>query len=422
MRNLISKHTVLSLVLFSLAWTAFGQETTGWEFDHLQGKVKSYTEYSYDFDVSDNIDHDKFMRRFYRCRFDLDRMLRFADNIKTERDHKSCVLKEFDSLGYFTRWSFSSSNYNDETYYQNEYNNHGQLLRRIETDDIDPVDTISFLYDSLDRLVERRYKNYLFQWGYDSEGRMVEYRYSDILMDSVLILEKYDYDEDGVLRKKESFDNRRDGNRSGFCEYDSKGNVVFERTYNWGTFVPYSERTTSYQYDRNDSIIKEISRETRWVTSTIKDTVWNEIDSTGQVVERFGITTDHSKVKMESNSVRMISRNEEGFPVEEVFEIYDSIASKPRYTNKKHYDELGRVVEEVIEDVYNPMWKKVIKYHKDTGLSEHYAVYRGEECEFEHESLFFYDEKGNCIAHIQWMPKAQNLEYYFSVYRYEYYE
>ena len=414
------KYVILSLFLVALAGNSFGQET-GWEFDHLQGKVKTFAEYNYEFDISDSINHDEFMMRFYQCGFDIIRMIHFGDSIKSERDHKSCGMKEFDSLGYYTKWSYN----NNETYYQNEYDSHGQLLRRILINNIDPVDTVSFLYDSVDRLMEHRYKDYLSQWEYDSGGRMVEYRYTDVLMDSVLILEKYDYDKDGVLRKKESFDNREEVNRSEYFEYDSKGNVVFERTYDLGTVEPCFERETSYQYDMNDSIIEEIRRGTRWVTSPVKDTVWKEIDSTGQVVERFGITANHSKVKMESHSVRIITRNDRGVPIREVYEEYESNSSEPRYIIMRNYDELGRIVEEERKGgSYSWSYKKNWEYYKETDLWSYFASYFGEDKDyaFDHESLFFYDDHGNCIAHIQWMPESQLYEYYFSVYRYEYYE
>ena len=414
------KYVILSLFLVALAGNAFGQET-GWEFDHLQGKVKTFAEYNYEFDISDSINHDEFMMRFYQCGFDITRMIHFGDSIKSERDHKSCGMKEFDSLGYYTKWSYN----NNETYYQNEYDSHGQLLRRIIIDDDDTVDTISSLYDSVGRLIERRSTDYLYQWDYDSDGRLVEYRYTDIILDSVLILEKYEFDKEGVLRKKESFDNRKEGNGSVYCEYDSKGNVVFERTYDLGTVEPCFERETSYQYDMNDSIIEEIRRGTRWVTSPVKDTVWKEIDSTGQVVERFGITANHSKVKMESHSVRIITRNDRGVPIREVYEEYESNSSEPRYIIMRNYDELGRIVEEERKGgSYSWSYKKNWEYYKETDLWSYFASYFGEDKDyaFDHESLFFYDDHGNCIAHIQWMPESQLYEYYFSVYRYEYYE
>lgn len=410
---------IVLLVLIVLAGNAIGQETTGWEFDHLQGKVKTYTEFHYTFDISDSINHDEFMMRFYQCGFDITRMIHFGDSIKTERDHKSCGLKEFDSLGYFTRWLFN----NDETYYQNEYDSHGQLLRRIIIDDVDIVDTISFFYDSVGRLIDRRSKDYLYQWEYDTDGRMVEYRYTDIILDSVLVFEKYYYDNEGVLKKKESFNNRMEGNRSGYCEYDSKGNVVFERTYHWGTFTPYLESTTSYQYDKNDSIIEEIRRVTSW--PPVKDTVWEEIDSTGQVVERFGITTNHTKDMRESHSVRIITRNDRGVPIREVYEDYESNSSNPFYIILRNYDELGRIGEEERKGgSYTWSYKKNWEYYKETNLWSYFASYFGEDKDyaFDHESLFFYDDHGNCIAHIQWMPGTQLYEYYFSVYRYEYYE
>lgn len=421
MKGFVVSYIILFSVLIALAGNAFGQETNGWEFDYLHGKVKTYTEFHYTFDINDSINHDEFMMRFYQCGFDIIRMIHFGDSIKSERDHKSCGMKEFDSLGYYTKWSYN----NNETYYQNEYDSHDQLLRRIIIDDVDTVDTISFLYDSVGRLIERRYTDYLYQRDYDSDGRLVEYRYTDIILDSVLILEKYEFDKEGVLRKKESFDNREEVNRSEYFEYDSKGNVVFERTYDLGTVEPCFERETSYQYDMNDSIIEEIRRGTRWVTSPVKDTVWKEIDSTGQVVERFGITANHSKVKMESHSVRIITRNDRGVPIREVYEEYESNSSEPRYIIMRNYDELGRIVEEERKGgSYSWSYKKNWEYYKETDLWSYFASYFGEDKDyaFDHESLFFYDDHGNCIAHIQWMPESQLYEYYFSVYRYEYYE
>ena len=421
MKGFVVSYIILFSVLIALAGNAFGQETNGWEFDYLHGKVKTYTEFHYTFDISDSINHDEFMMRFYQCGFDIIRMIHFGDSIKSERDHKSCGMKEFDSLGYYTKWSYN----NNETYYQNEYDSHDQLLRRIIIDDVDTVDTISFLYDSVGRLIERRYTDYLYQWDYDSDGRLVEYRYTDIILDSVLILEKYEFNKEGVLRKKESFDNREEVNRSEYFEYDSKGNVVFERTYDLGTVEPCFERETSYQYDMNDSIIEEIRRGTRWVTSPVKDTVWKEIDSTRQVVERFGITANHSKVKMESHSVRIITRNDRGVPIREVYEEYESNSSEPRYIIMRNYDELGRIVEEERKGgSYSWSYKKNWEYYKETDLWSYFASYFGEDKDyaFDHESLFFYDDHGNCIAHIQWMPESQLYEYYFSVYRYEYYE
>ena len=324
---------------------------------------------------------------------------------------------EYDSLGQFTKLH--------DSHYINEYDDLGRILNSRIVVENEPIDTIFFEYDEFGRLVKRKYRNRLHGWMYDTEGRLLEYIYEDTEMDTVLVLEKYDYDEEGVLKKKESFDNRKEGNRSGYCEYDSKGNVVFERTYDLGTVEPCFERETSYQYDMNDSIIEEIRRGTRWVTSPVKDTVWKEIDSTGQVVERFGITANHSKVKMESHSVRIITRNDRGVPIREVYEEYESNSSEPRYIIMRNYDELGRIVEEERKGgSYSWSYKKNWEYYKETDLWSYFASYFGEDKDyaFDHESLFFYDDHGNCIAHIQWMPESQLYEYYFSVYRYEYYE
>ena len=406
---------ILLIVLIALAGNAFGQET-GWEFDHLQGKVKTFAEYDYEFDISDSINHDEFMRRFYLCGFDVDKMLRFADSIRTEKDSYYNTSSEYDSLGQFTKLH--------DSHFINEYDDSGWILKRSIVEEDVPKDTIFFEYDEVGRLVKRKYRNRTHQWRYDLDSRLLEYIYKDTEMDSVLILEKYDYDKDGVLKKKESLDNREGGNRSGYCEYDSKGNVVFERTYNWGTFTPYLERTTSYQYDKNDSIIKEIRKEVKWVNSLIsKDTVWQETDSTGKMVSRYGNTLATTKEKSKIRCERRIIRNSKGFPIEEVFEKYEDKASSPYLIIKKKYDDRGRVVDEEKTDKHvNPgRYKRVWKYFRDTEFWSYYAVYLGENLEFEHESLFFYDEHGNCIAHIQWMP-GNSSEYYFNVNRYEYYE
>lgn len=406
---------IVLLVLIALAGNAFGQET-GWEFHHLQGKVKTFAEYDYEFDISDSINHDEFMRRFYLCGFDVDKMLRFADSIRTEKDSYYNTSSEYDSLGQFTKLH--------DSHFINEYDDSGWILKRSIVEEDVPKDTIFFEYDEVGRLVKRKYRNRTHQWRYDLDSRLLEYIYKDTEMDSVLILEKYDYDKDGVLKKKESLDNREGGNRSGYCEYDSKGNVVFERTYNWGTFTPYLERTTSYQYDKNDSIIKEIRKEVKWVNSLIsKDTVWQETDSTGKMVSRYGNTLATTKEKSKIRCERRIIRNSKGFPIEEVFEKYEDKASSPYLIIKKKYDDRGRVVDEEKTDKHvNPgRYKRVWKYFRDTEFWSYYAVYLGENLEFEHESLFFYDEHGNCIAHIQWMP-GNSSEYYFNVNRYEYYE
>ena len=415
MRNLVQKHLILSFVLFSLAVTAFGQET-GWEFDHLQGKVKTFAEYDYEFDISDSINHDEFMRQFYICGFDVDKMLRFADSIKTEKDSYYNTIHEYDSLGQFTKLH--------DAHYINEYDDSGRILKRSIVEEDVPKDTIFFEYDEVGRLVKRKYRNRIHHWRYDLDSRLLEYIYKDTEMDSVLILEKYDYDKDGVLKKKESFDNRKEGNGSGYYEYDSKGNVISEQKYDRGEDIPRYECKTRYKYDKNDSIIKETRKEVKWMSSLIsKDTVWQETDSTGQMVSRYGNTLATTKEKSKKKCERRIIRNSKGFPIEEVFEKYEDKASSPYLIIKKKYDDRGRVVEEEKTDKHiNPgRYKRVWKYFRDTGFWSYYAVYLGENLEFDHGSLFFYDEHGNCIAHIQWMP-GNSSEYYFNVNRYEYYE
>ena len=95
---------IVLLVLIALVGNAFAQKTD-WEEDGLQGKVKKYELFSYGFDISDSINHDVFMKRFYQCDFDVDRMICFADSINNDvvKDRKFYWRREYDSLGNYTR-------------------------------------------------------------------------------------------------------------------------------------------------------------------------------------------------------------------------------------------------------------------------------------------------------------------------------
>lgn len=124
---------ILLIVLIALSVTAFGQETD-WEKEDLQGKVKKYELFSYDFDISDSINHDEFMNRFYHCDFDVDRMIRFADSIKTEKDSYYNTIHEYDSLGQFTKLH--------DAHYINEYDDSGRILKRSIVEEDVPKDTI----------------------------------------------------------------------------------------------------------------------------------------------------------------------------------------------------------------------------------------------------------------------------------------
>ncbi|MCQ2320309.1 MAG: hypothetical protein MJZ91_03130 [Bacteroidales bacterium] len=94
---------ILLLALLAIIGNAFGQERD-LEKDLLVGKVKTYELFSYDFDISDSINHDDFMNRFYQCGFDVDKMLRFADSIKAKYNRKRFrYYYEYDTMGYHTR-------------------------------------------------------------------------------------------------------------------------------------------------------------------------------------------------------------------------------------------------------------------------------------------------------------------------------
>ena len=423
MRNLVQKHMILSFLLFSLAVTAFGQETD-WEEEGLQGKVKKYELFSYDFDISDSINHEDFMRRFYLCDFDVDRMIHFADSIITEKDSKGIHVYEYDSFGYLVKILLSDGS---EIKFQNEYDNQSRILRRIRAFDNVIRDSVFFTYDDFGRLLEEKHWSHVLgyssiQWIYDSEGRLLEE--IELEGDSVFSYFRKRYDKHGVLRKSERFGFSGSDSKV-YCEYNSKGNVVFERTENGPRRIVKGR--TKYKYDKNDSIVKETCRKTSWYEMPVyRDEVWQSTDSTGRLIDYSDYVVEYNKYKTKSKSVRIISRDEKGVPVEEIYETKSNNKkdSEPRIV-KTRYDEMGRVVEETrINCPYSGCFRKVFKYYNDSERLTYYATYNGDDEEsvaFSHESLFFYDERGNCIAHIQWMP-GNSSEYYFNVYRYEYYE
>lgn len=431
---------IVLLVLIALSLNAFAQKTD-WEENGLQGKVKKYELFSYDFDISDSINHENFMKRFYLCNFDVDRMIRFADSINNNvvKDSKFYWLREYDSLGNYTRLG-------DNIYY-NEYDNQGHLAKMIIDDGTAFNDTIfySYKYDEAGRLVEERRQNRSEQWTYDSEGRLLERK----VFEGEEMIEHFTlkYDKNGVLRKSEGYGGIRSDAKS-YWECDSKGNVVFERRENTG-LEDVIQRRIKYKYDRNDSIIKEKCRATQWRHADIRSEGdrWQESDSTGQVVDYVNYKVTRINDKKKWKEVRIVTRNAEGFPIKERYVLknsfgktvslseYDDFGRLIKYEEfiddnpvpnvmiKYKYDELGREIEkERIDHRYSQFHKEVWRYHKDTNYYSYYAIYDGENYEFSHESLFFFDDHNNCIAHIQWMPETQNYEYYFEVYRYVYYE
>ena len=417
---------IVLFVLIALAGNAFAQKTD-WEKEDLQGKVKKYELFSYEFDISDSINHDEFMKRFYQCGFDADRMIRFADSIKTEKDRKYYHECAYDSMGQEVEVLLSDGSVIG---YQNEYDENGRLLRRYRKIDDEPQDSAFVAYNNLGNLTEEKYWNWALgyrtiQWMYDSEGRLLDYKHKGSNPDTIISHKKFEYNKKGVLRKTEEFESREGCSRE-YCEYDTRGNAIYKKK-DYCDGHPIVKTKTKYKYDKNDSIVKETCRETRWhKMPKYEDLVWQEIDSTGRLIDYSNYIIEYNEYKTKSKSVRTIARDEKGVPIEEIYEVFDKKDSEPR-TIKTRYDELGRVVEEkrINNLLYSGCYISVYRYYKDSGRLTYYATYNGDDEEsaaFSHESMVFYDERGNCIAHIQWMPETQNWEYYFEVYKYEYYE
>ncbi|MBR5378460.1 MAG: hypothetical protein IK135_05020 [Bacteroidales bacterium] len=394
---------IVLLVLIALVGNAFAQKTD-WEEDGLQGRVKKYELYIYRFN-SDSVGYDVFMSGFYRCGFDVDGMIRFADSIKTDKTKEYFDEYKYDSLGYRVE-VFSNGSV---TRYQNEYDNQGHLLRRIKEIDVMsddtfeavdwsfdvPNDTVFYTCDEAGRLLNERFLDNMMhrrsiQRIYDIEGYLSEYIDKDLDQDddSILFHKRYEYDKKGVLRKTEYFGTMFRGCR----KYDSRGNFTFFQEENCGSNeLLFKSRTRNrYKYDRNDSIIKEVSKTTKWYKSG-------------------------SQIK--SKFERRVSRNVDGIPIEE---ISISNHNNSITTTKFKFDELGRVIEEEgIGDGFPWKTKKVWRYYEDTQFVEYYANNHGKNYEYGEENMLFYDKQGNRIAHIKW---GKGLVYRFEVFKYEYYK
>lgn len=300
--------------------------------------------------------------------------------------------------------------------YQNEYDNQGHLLRKIKEVDIEPEetfdgidwpldlpnDTVFYKYDEVGRLLEERYLDNILhrrtiQRIYNEDGHLMEYIMKDLDQDddSILFHQRHEYDKKGVLRKTEFFNAMFSGCR----KYDSRGNITFFQEENYGLNESGSSKCRTknrYKYDRNDSIIREVSKTTKWYGSRKQN----------------GVAT-----QIKSKSERKVSRKADGVPIEE---IRISNHNNSITTKKLKYDELGRVVEEEwTEDGYPWNTKKVWKYYKNTRFAEYFAYHHGKNYEYGEENMFFYDEQGNRIAHIKW---DKGSVFRFEVFRYEYYE
>ena len=434
---------ILLLALLAIIGNAFGQERD-LEKDLLVGKVKTYELFSYEFDVSDSINHDDFMNRFYQCGFDVDKMLDFADSLNAKYNRKKTrVYYEYDTMGYHTRIGD-----NDSVFYRNVYDAHGRILKEFMEVNRVSKEIASNKYDDNGRLLEERRGNDLTKYVYNSDGRLLER--IELEGDSVVGHWKGEYDSNGVLRKSNSYRCFWGYKKAYMSRFDSRGNIIFDiADKNNGRMFKMRKR---YKYDKNDSIIKEISHKMTWYyIPKHEDESWEEKDSQGNVTNYANYKISYSKKKEKWKSEKRILRDALGYPVRievmiddtpctytDISSECDSIGKLVKYENfeirkddtipesiiEHKFDELGRLVETTSKNCIAPQYnrKMVWKYHKDFEFYSYIASYNGENFVFSHESLFFYDEKGNCIAHIQWMPKSKESEYYFNVYKIGYYD
>ena len=432
---------ILLIALLAIVWSAYGQKTD-LENDLLVGKVKNYECFYYEFDISDSINHDDFMNRFYQCGFDVDEMLRFADSLNVKYSRKKYhYYYEYDTMGYHTRIGD-----NDSVCYWREYDPQGRILKKYREENHISMEIASNKYDDNGRLLEEKWLNHTTQYVYNSDGKLLERKKFE--EDSLVAHWKFRYDKNGTLRKAKGFGTFMGRWESGLMSFDSRGNETFHRTEIKDGYI---EKTrTRYKYDMNDSIVKIIRNDTRWIPYAMDESeYWEEIDSTGNVTNNANYKVSHRKSKEKYKSEKRTIRNEQGCPVR-VERMYSDVSGK-YITNSEYdsigqlvkceklkvtkndtisesifeykYDELGRMIEEEhIGNSFPPSYKKICRYHKDTDYRSYYAEFKGENCVFDHESMFFFDEKDNCIAHIQWMPKSTNSEYYFHVYKIEYYD
>lgn len=432
---------ILLLVLFALTLNVQGQKTD-LEDDLMVGKVKTCEIFEYQFDIADSISHEEFMCRFHQCGFNVERMLDFADSINSKYNRKkSRYYYEYDTMGNRTRIGDDNS-----VFHWREYDAQGRVLKKFREENHISQEIASNKYDENGLLLEERRLDGTSQYVYDSDGKLMERK--QLEGDSVVGNWKFKYDKNGILRKTKGFGVFWRKWETSLTNFDSKGNEKFRKTELKNGRI--EKVRTRYKYDKNDSIVKNIRSVTRWIPTTDDETeFWEETDSIGNVTNFANYKVSHSKKKEKFKSETRTIRNEQGYPVrvEKMFDNdlekyvtnneYDSVGRLVRCEELRiakndivresvveyKYDEFGRLIERTAKgDTFRTPNKTVWKYHKDTEFYSYIGRYSGENLDFVQESSFFFDEKGNCIAHIQWMPKSTNSEYYFRVYKIGYYE
>lgn len=434
---------ILLLVLFALTLNVQGQKTD-LEDDLMVGKVKTCEIFEYQFDIADSISHEEFMSRFHQCGFNVERMLDFADSINSKYNRKkSRYYYEYDTMGNRTRIGDDNS-----VFHWREYDSQGRVLKKFREENHISQEIASNKYDENGLLLEERRLDGTSQYVYDSDGKLMERK--QLEGDSVVGNWKFKYDKNGILRKTKGFGVFWRKWETSLTNFDSKGNEKFRKTELKNGRI--EKVRTRYKYDKNDSIVKETRRGiTKYKVPKREDDYWSEIDSAGNVINYANRKVSYSKRKEKSKSETRTIRNEQGYPVR-VEKMFDNGAGKSVIITNSEYDSIGQLIrneelrindgdtipESIVENIYDALgrlierkargntfrtsYKTVWKYHKDTEFYSYIGRYSGENLDFVQESSFFFDEKGNCIAHIQWMPKSTDSEYYFRVYKIGYYE
>lgn len=176
-------------------------------------------------------------------------------------------LSKFETNGFKTTLNYDKDNnvttkiqkFNDKTYVYNYEYNTESVLTNLNIENIN----FNYMYDKLGRTTELSINNrYKFKYNYitngnktstlidkvDDNGIIYHYKYDklgnliEIKKENIVIL-KYYYDEFSQLIREDDFANNKTINYS----YDTNGNMLFNRTYEYGTYNVIDENLYYYE-------------------------------------------------------------------------------------------------------------------------------------------------------------------------------
>ena len=284
---------------------------------------------------------------------------------------------EYDDQGNATkihRFTYEGDKYVEEHVEEYEYDDMGRIVKyrggevQVENGDINWDTQYQAVYDGKGNIRKDRYEN-------DKHSERAV----------------YEYDRHGVLRKIKIFEKYEDDKKeylSTYEKYDSRGNIVKEKSY--------SDRNLSwvrkYKYDKQGNIIKE------------------KYYYHGSLLDPFVTTTEYKYDDLGNLKYKRIYNGDSDTGIEDILEYeYDEQGNEIRETrfingdarpvNEREYDDRGNITKSV---EYG--WKGIEhgsdSEYDDRGNRTKYVIY-GENGTIKYVTESEYDDCGNKVKNVE---------------------